>query len=104
MTDLATLGPQQLTTPADTSPQSVSSGFVSPVRGSRLWFIAVLTIVHQSMCSPAGGQAAAQQVVADEQGLGVIGTSCSGAGAVASEVLSAAGLVARVYAVSEVHL
>ena len=46
-----------------------------------------------SMCSPAGGEAAAQQVVADAQVLGVIGTSCSGAGAAASEVLSAAGRV-----------
>lgn len=46
LTDLATPGPQQLTTPADTSPQPVSSGFVSPVRGSRLWFVAVLIIVH----------------------------------------------------------
>ena len=46
-----------------------------------------------SMCTPAGGSAAAQAVVADEQVVGVIGTSCSGAGAAASELLSAAGLV-----------
>ena len=46
-----------------------------------------------SMCSPAGGRAAAQAVIADEQVVGVIGTSCSGAGAAASELLGAAGLV-----------
>ena len=45
-----------------------------------------------SMCSPAGGEAAAHQVANDDQVLGVIGTSCSGAGAAASKVLSAAGL------------
>ena len=46
-----------------------------------------------SMCTPAGGSAAAQAVAADEQVVGVIGTSCSGAGAAASELLGAAGLV-----------
>ena len=46
-----------------------------------------------SMCTPAGGRAAAQAVIADEQVVGVIGTSCSGAGAAASELLGPAGLV-----------
>ena len=46
-----------------------------------------------SMCSPAGGSAAAQEVIDDPQVVGVIGTSCSGAGAAASMLLSREGLV-----------
>lgn len=46
-----------------------------------------------SMCTPAGGRDAAEAVIADKQVVGVIGTSCSGAGAAASELLSAADLV-----------
>ena len=45
------------------------------------------------LCSADGGQAAAQTIVADEQVLGVIGTSCSGAAAAASPLISDAGLV-----------
>ena len=45
------------------------------------------------LCSAEGGQAAAQQSVADEQGVGVIGTSCSGAAASAAPLISDAGLV-----------
>ena len=45
------------------------------------------------MCTPAGGAAGAEQIIADAQVVGVIGTSCSGAGAAASALLSAAGLV-----------
>ena len=45
------------------------------------------------MCSPQGGRAGAEQIIADPQVLGVIGTSCSGAAVEASPVLSAAGLV-----------
>lgn len=45
------------------------------------------------MCSPEGGRAGAQQVIADSQVVGVIGTSCSGAGAAALALLSEAGLV-----------
>ena len=44
-------------------------------------------------CRSAGESTAAQVVVADEQVVGVIGASCSGAGGAASELLSAAGLV-----------
>lgn len=44
-----------------------------------------------STCSPAGGSAAAQDVIADPQVVGVIGTSC--AGAAASMLLNEAGLV-----------
>ncbi|MGD2042606.1 MAG: branched-chain amino acid ABC transporter substrate-binding protein [Acidimicrobiia bacterium] len=45
------------------------------------------------LCSNEGGQAAAQQIVADEQVVGVIGTSCSGAAVAASPVISDAGMV-----------
>ncbi|MFZ0014407.1 MAG: branched-chain amino acid ABC transporter substrate-binding protein [Acidimicrobiia bacterium] len=45
------------------------------------------------LCSNEGGQAAAQTIVADEQVVGVIGTSCSGAAVAASPVISDAGLV-----------
>ena len=44
------------------------------------------------LCSAEGGQAAAQQIVADEQVAGVIGTSCSGAAAAAAPLISDAGL------------
>ena len=46
-----------------------------------------------SMCSPEGGTAGAQQVIADAQALGVIGTSCSAAAVAASPLLTEAGLV-----------
>ena len=46
-----------------------------------------------SMCSGDGGRAGAEQVVANELVLGVVGTSCSGAAVEASPVLSEAGLV-----------
>ena len=52
-----------------------------------------LGLPGNSMCTPVGGSAAAQAVIADERVVGVIGTSCSGAGAAASRLLSAAGLV-----------
>jgi branched-chain amino acid transport system substrate-binding protein len=42
-------------------------------------------------CSAEGGQAVAQKVVADTQIVGMIGTSCSGAGVPASEILAEAG-------------
>jgi branched-chain amino acid transport system substrate-binding protein len=44
------------------------------------------------LCAAEGGQQAAQTIVADEQVVGVIGTSCSGAAAAASPVISEAGL------------
>ncbi|WP_423925943.1 branched-chain amino acid ABC transporter substrate-binding protein [Candidatus Palauibacter sp.] len=46
-----------------------------------------------SMCSPEGGRAAAREVVADPQVVGVIGTSCSAAAVAASPVISEAGYV-----------
>ena len=42
-------------------------------------------------CNAEGGQAVAQKVVADPQIVGMIGTSCSGAGVPASEVLAENG-------------
>ena len=45
------------------------------------------------LCSADGGQAAAQTIVADEQVVGVIGTSCSGAAVAAAPLISAAGMV-----------
>ncbi len=45
------------------------------------------------LCSADGGQAAAQTIVADEQVLGLIGTSCSGAGVAAAPLVSEAGMV-----------
>ena len=45
------------------------------------------------LCSADGGQAAAQTIVADEDVVGVIGTSCSGAAAAAAPLISEAGMV-----------
>ena len=45
------------------------------------------------LCSAEGGQQAAQTIVADENVVGVIGTSCSGAAQAAMPLISEAGLV-----------
>ena len=45
------------------------------------------------LCSSDGGQAAAQTIVADEQIVGVIGTSCSGAATAAAPLIAEAGIV-----------
>ena len=44
-------------------------------------------------CGPDGGRMGAEQIIADPQVLGVVGTSCSGAAVAASPVISEAGLV-----------
>ena len=44
------------------------------------------------LCSNDGGQAAAQTIVADEDVVGVIGTSCSGAAVAAAPLIGAAGM------------
>ena len=44
------------------------------------------------LCSSDGGQAAAQIIVADEDVLGVIGTSCSGAAVAAAPLITGAGI------------
>ena len=46
-----------------------------------------------SMCSPEGGREGAEQISADRQVVGIIGTSCSAAAVAASPVISEAGLV-----------
>ncbi len=48
---------------------------------------------EDELCSAEGGQAGAQAILAQENVIGVIGTTCSGAAAAASPLLSAAGLV-----------
>ena len=45
------------------------------------------------LCSADGGQAAAQTIVADEQVVGIIGTTCSGAATAAAPLISEAGMV-----------
>ena len=45
------------------------------------------------LCSAEGGQAAAQTIAADDQVIGIIGTSCSAAAVAASPLISAAGMV-----------
>ena len=48
---------------------------------------------EDDLCSAEGGQAGAQAILAQENIIGVIGTTCSGAAAAASPLLSAAGMV-----------
>lgn len=45
------------------------------------------------LCDSAGGQSAAQTIVADDQVVGVNGTSCSGAAVAAMPIISDAGMV-----------
>ena len=45
------------------------------------------------LCSPDGGQAAAQTIVADADVVGVIGTTCSSSATAAMPLISAAGMV-----------
>ena len=52
-----------------------------------------LGVGMDDLCSADGGQAAASIIVANEDVVGVIGTSCSGAAAAASPLISEAGLV-----------
>ncbi|MDP8959457.1 MAG: branched-chain amino acid ABC transporter substrate-binding protein [Actinomycetota bacterium] len=49
--------------------------------------------VEDGLCSADGGTTAAQKIVSDPQVIGIIGTSCSGAGVPASQIMSQAGLV-----------
>jgi len=52
-----------------------------------------LGTVEDDLCNAEGGTAGAQAIVAQEGVLGVIGTTCSGAGVPAAQILSEAGLV-----------
>jgi branched-chain amino acid transport system substrate-binding protein len=49
--------------------------------------------VEDELCNAEGGTTAATNIVADPQILGIIGTSCSGAGVPAAQIMSEAGLV-----------
>ena len=60
-----------------------------PVRGRDV----SLGTALDDLCSPDGGQAAAQAIVADPSVVGVIGTTCSAAAVAASPLISAAGMV-----------
>ncbi len=60
-----------------------------PIKG----FDVDLGTTLDDLCSNDGGQAAAQTVVADEDVIGVIGTSCSGAAVAAAPLITAAGMV-----------
>jgi branched-chain amino acid transport system substrate-binding protein len=60
-----------------------------PIRG----FEVEVSVGLDDLCSSDGGQAAAQTIVADEDVLGVIGTSCSGAAVAAAPLITDAGMV-----------
>ncbi|MGH8913508.1 MAG: branched-chain amino acid ABC transporter substrate-binding protein [Acidimicrobiia bacterium] len=49
--------------------------------------------IEDGLCSADGGSTAAQAIVANPQVVGILGTSCSGAGVPASQIMSEAGLV-----------
>jgi len=49
--------------------------------------------VEDELCNAEGGTTAATNIVANPQIIGIIGTSCSGAGVPASQIMSEAGLV-----------
>ncbi|MCI0394266.1 MAG: bifunctional serine/threonine-protein kinase/ABC transporter substrate-binding protein, partial [Chloroflexi bacterium] len=48
---------------------------------------------EDDLCSSEGGTVGAQRIVADPRIIGIIGTTCSGAGVPAAEIMSEAGLV-----------
>lgn len=48
---------------------------------------------EDSLCTPEGGQTAAENLVSDEQVLGIIGTSCSSAAVAALPIVNRAGYV-----------
>lgn len=62
-------------------------------RGNQLLGREIELLGEDSLCSPEGGQTAAENLVADEQVLGIIGTSCSSAAVAALPIISRAGYV-----------
>lgn len=62
-------------------------------RGSELLGHPIELQSEDGLCSADGGTTAAQTIVSDPQVLGILGTSCSGAGVPASQIMSQAGLV-----------
>lgn len=66
----------------------IAIDFYGPVLGHR-----VQLQPEDDGCNAEGGQTAAQKIVSNPQIVGVIGTSCSGAGVPASRIISDAGYV-----------
>lgn len=62
-------------------------------RGGELLGHTIDLQVEDETCSSDGGTTGAQKIVSDPQVIGVIGTSCSGAGVPASQIISEAGMV-----------
>lgn len=62
-------------------------------RGEELLGRDIEVVEEDSLCTAEGGQTAAQRVAADDEILGVIGTSCSSAATGALPIISEAGLV-----------
>ncbi|MCY3718998.1 MAG: branched-chain amino acid ABC transporter substrate-binding protein, partial [Anaerolineaceae bacterium] len=62
-------------------------------RGNKLLGREIELLGEDSLCTPEGGQTAAENLVADEQVLGVIGTSCSSAAVAALPIISRAGYI-----------
>lgn len=62
-------------------------------RGKALRGHPVALNIQDTGCAPEGGANAALKVVADAQTVAIFGTTCSGDGATAAEVMSKAGLV-----------
>ncbi len=52
-----------------------------------------LGVFEDDLCGPEGGAAGAQAIVAQDGVLGVVGTTCSGAAAAASPIITGAGMV-----------
>ena len=67
----------------------IAVGDYGPIHG----FDVELGTSLDGLCSNDGGQAAAQTIVADEDVVGVIGTSCSGAAVAAAPLITGAGMV-----------
>lgn len=61
-------------------------------RGGQLLGHDIELVGEDTLCSPEGGQAAAQKIAADPQVVGIIGTTCSSEAVAALPIISAAGL------------
>lgn len=62
-------------------------------RGGELMGHPIELLAEDDLCSAEGGTTGAQKIVSDPQAIGIIGTSCSGAGVPAAQIASEAGLV-----------
>lgn len=62
-------------------------------RGGEMLGHAIELQSEDGLCSADGGTTAAQKIVSDPQIVGILGTSCSGAGVPASQIMSEAGYV-----------